>query len=159
VAPIRAWAPAARPPLNGWIPDGWEPGDRVQDISPALPDGYWLDPVRLERKVAKDTLRSRLCAADRKLIGEKDVPGAALAERLFQHCSKDAAFASAKVPLMEGIFRGLLAAEYGGLTADALVETLQPKSSVPITRPLLRKLGVSARTYPFTWVDRELFGR
>ena len=35
--------------LVGWTPPGWEPTDRIQDISPSLPDGYWLDPVKLER--------------------------------------------------------------------------------------------------------------
>src|SRR5207302_2015833 len=43
------WVVPERPVLEGWIPEGWQPTDRIQDISPSLPDGYWLDPVKLER--------------------------------------------------------------------------------------------------------------
>src|SRR5579871_4287717 len=79
------WVIPERPPLEGWIPDGWQPTDRIQDITPSLPDGYWLDPIKLERPAARQLLKSRLCAADRELVGEQDVPGAALAERLYRH--------------------------------------------------------------------------
>src|SRR5690242_10428942 len=62
------WIIPERPPLEGWIPDGWQPTDRIQDITPALPDGYWLDPVRLERASARQLLRARLCTMDRDLV-------------------------------------------------------------------------------------------
>jgi hypothetical protein len=148
------WVIAERPPLVGWIPDGWEPSERVQDISPELPDGYWLDPVKLEKRTAKQLLRSRLCAADQELIGEREVPGAALAERIFQHCSREAAFLSvARLPVLETIFRSVLAAEHGGLTDGALVEMLRERgAAVPVSTTLLR------RPYPIRRVDADLFG-
>ncbi len=157
VAPPR-WVPAERPALVGWIPDGWEPGDRVQDISPSLPDGYWLDPVKMERASAKQLLRSRLCEADRAVVGEKDVPGAAMAERVWQHCSKESGFTSGKLPLVEAIFRAVLASEYGGLPTDSLIEALRERSSgVPLSAGLLRRMADSVRGYPIRWIDRELF--
>ena len=103
----------------------WEPSDRVQDISPVLPDGYWIDPVRLERPSCRQLLKSRLCANDRDLVGEADVPGAALAERIYRHCSQQEGFfppAGARLPLIEAIFRVVLGAEYGGLTDNALTK-------------------------------------
>ena len=157
--PRRPFVQGERPPLVGWIPDGWEPADRIQDITPALPDGYWLDPVRLERHSAKQLLRSRLCAEDQALVGDREVPGLALAERIYQHCSKQEGFSTGRLPLIEAIFRLVLAAEYGGLTVDALVESLKERPGVvPVTRSLLRRLRDSARPYPLRWVDRELFG-
>ena len=157
--PRQPFVQSERPPLAGWIPDGWEPGDRVQDITPALPDGYWLDPVRLERHSARQLLRSRLCAEDQALVGDREVPGLALAERIYQHCSKQDGFSSGRLPLIESIFRLVLAAEYGGLTVDAIVDSLKERAGViPITRALLRRLRDSARPYPLRWVDRELFG-
>src|SRR5215468_7503581 len=63
-AATEQWVVPERPPLDGWIPDGWQPTDRIQDITPSLPDGYWLDPVKLERVPARQLLRSRLCVAD-----------------------------------------------------------------------------------------------
>src|SRR2546423_11364158 len=86
------WVAPERPPLDGWIPDGWQPADRIQDISPSLPDGYWLDPVKLEKSNARQLLRSRLCAADQTVVEQQNVPGAALAERLYRHCSKEDGF-------------------------------------------------------------------
>jgi transcriptional regulator with XRE-family HTH domain len=155
----RPFVPAPRPVLTGWIPEGWAPTERVQDISPALPDGYWLDPVRLEKPAAKQLLRSRLCPADQRLVGDREVPGAALAERLFRHCSRQEGYASGRLPLIEAIFRAVLAAEHAGLTVDGLVESLGERAgAVPITRPLLRRLRDSVRPYPLRWVDRELFG-
>ncbi len=158
VIPPPRWVPAERPALVGWIPDGWGPGDRVQDISPSLPDGYWLDPVKLERSSAKQLLRSRLCPADQKVVGDRDVPGAALAERIWQHCSKESGFTSGKLPLAEAIVRAVLASEYGGLPTDALIDALRERSSgVPLSATLLRRMGDSVRGYPVRWVDRELF--
>ncbi len=157
--PRQPFVQSERPPLAGWIPDGWEPSDRVQDITPALPDGYWLDPVRLERPSAKQLLHSRLCAEDQALVGDREVPGLALAERIYQHCSKLDGFSSGRLPLIEAIFRLVLASEYGGLTVDAIVDSLKERAGVvPVTRALLRRLRDSARPYPLRWVDRELFG-
>jgi transcriptional regulator with XRE-family HTH domain len=154
------WVIPQRPPLEGWIPDGWQPTDRIQDITPALPDGYWLDPIKLEKNNARQLLRSRLCAEDRKLVGEREVPGAALAERLYRHCSKEESFLpSGRLPLAESIFRCVLTADHGGLTDSALVEMLRERSgAVPVSTTLLRRLRDSVRPYPIRRVDAELFG-
>jgi transcriptional regulator with XRE-family HTH domain len=154
------WVTPERPPLEGWIPDGWQPTDRVQDITPSLPDGYWLDPVKLERGTARQLLRSRLCAADRRMVGEREVPGAALAERLYRHCSKEDGFLpSGRLPLAESIFRCVLTADHGGLTDAALVDMLSERSgAVPVSTTLLRRLRDSVRPYPIRRVDPELFG-
>jgi transcriptional regulator with XRE-family HTH domain len=158
----KPWVIEPRPPLTGWIPEGWEPSDRVQDISPVLPDGYWLDPVRLERTSARQLLKARLCAADRELVGERDVPGAALAERIYGHCSQQEGFlppAGARLPLIEAIFRAVLAAEYGGLTDNALIDGLRERAgAVPVTPALLRRMRDSVRPYPIRRVDADLFG-
>ena len=164
-AHVQTWIVAERPALDGWIPDGWtpdgwQPADRVQDITPALPDGYWLDPVKLEKASARNLLRSRLCEADRDLIGDREVPGAVLAERLYQHCSKaDGFFPEGRLPLAESIFRCVLSADHGGLTDSALVEMLPARSAaVPVSTTLLRRLRDSVRLYPIRRVDADLFG-
>jgi hypothetical protein len=158
--PSEQWVVPERPRLDGWIPDGWQPADRIQDISPSLPDGYWLDPVKLEKTNARHLLASRLCAADRSVVGDRDVPGAALAERLFQHCSKEDAFLpNGRLPLAEIIFRCVLAADHGGLTDGALVEMLRERAgAVPVSATLLRRLRDSVRPYPIRRVDADLFG-
>jgi transcriptional regulator with XRE-family HTH domain len=154
------WIIAQRPTLEGWIPEGWEPTDRVQDITPALPDGYWLDPVKLERATARQLLRRRLCEADQGVVGERSVPGAALAERLYRHCSKEDGFLPAgRLPLAESIFRCVLTADHGGLADGALVEMLRERSgAVPVSVTLLRRLRDSVKTYPIRRVDADLFG-
>jgi transcriptional regulator with XRE-family HTH domain len=154
------WVIPERPPLEGWIPEGWQPTDRIQDITPALPDGYWLDPVKLERSAARQLLASRLCSADRHTVAERTVPGAALAERLYRHCSKEDGFLpSGRVPLAEAIFRCVLTADHGGLTDGALVEMLRERSgAVPVSTTLLRRLRDSVRLYPIRRVDADLFG-
>jgi hypothetical protein len=154
------WVIPERPALEGWIPEGWSPTDRIQDITPALPDGYWLDPVKLERMTARNLLRSRLCAADQDVVGERAVPGAALAERLYRHCSKEDGFLpSGRLPLAESIFRFVLTADHGGLTDGALVEMLRERSgAVPVSATLLRRLRDSVRPYPIRRVDADLFG-
>jgi hypothetical protein len=159
-AGVDDWVVPERPPLQGWIPEGWQPADRIQDISPALPDGYWLDPVKLERSKARQLLKSRLCSADRGAVSDRDVPGAALAERLYSHCSKQSGFlASTRLPLAETIFRCVLTADHGGLTDGALVEMLRDRSgAVPVSATLLRRMRDSVRTYPIRRVDAELFG-
>jgi transcriptional regulator with XRE-family HTH domain len=160
--PSKPWVIEERPALSGWVPEGWEPSDRVQDISPVLPDGYWIDPVRLERPSARQLLKSRLCANDHELVGEADVPGAALAERIYRHCSQLDGFfppAGARLPLIEAIFRAVLAAEYGGLTDIALIESLRERAgAVPVTPVLLRRMRDSVRPYPIRRVDADLFG-
>jgi transcriptional regulator with XRE-family HTH domain len=158
--PPPPWVIAERPRLVGWIPEGWEPCDRAPDIRPELDYGYWLDPVKLERTGARQLLRSRLCQADRELIGEREVPGAAMAERIFQHCSHEPTFlATARLPVVETIFRCVLAAEAGGLTDGELVEMLRERSSaVPVSATLLRRLRDSVRPYPIRRVDADLFG-
>ena len=49
-APSEPWVVAERPPLDGWIPDGWQ-SQRIasRTSAPSLPDGYWLDPIKLEK--------------------------------------------------------------------------------------------------------------
>jgi transcriptional regulator with XRE-family HTH domain len=158
--PPEHWIVPERPALDGWIPEGWQPADRIQDISPSLPDGYWLDPVKLEKANARQLLRSRLCAADQLVVEERDVPGAALAERLYRHCSKEEAFLPpGRLPLAETIFRCVVSADHGGLTDGALVEMLRERSgAVPVSATLLRRLRDSVRLYPIRRVDADLFG-
>lgn len=159
--PSKPWVVEQRPALSGWVPEGWEPGERVQDISPLLPDGYWLDPVRLERTSARQLLKSRLCVEDQMLVREADVPGAALAERIYRHCSREEGFLplSTRLPLIEAIFRAVLGAEYGGLSDNALIEALRERSgAVPLTPTLLRRMRDSVRPYPIRRVDPDLFG-
>jgi transcriptional regulator with XRE-family HTH domain len=156
----QPWVVPERPQLVGWIPPGWEPGPRLQDITPALPDGYWLDPVKLEKPSAKELLRLRLCAEDRALIGDREVPGAALAERIYRHCSRAEGFLppAGRLPIVETIFRAVLASEEGGLSDGELVETLRERSgAVPASAALLRRLRDSVRPYPIRRVDAELF--
>ena len=96
------------------------------------------------------------------MVGEADVPGAALAERIYRHCSKEEEFfppTGARLPLIEAIFRAVLAAEYGGLTDNALIEALRERTgAVPVTPVLLRRMRDSVRPYPIRRVDAELFG-
>jgi transcriptional regulator with XRE-family HTH domain len=160
LAATDQWVTPERPPLAGWIPEGWEPTDRIQDITPSLPDGYWLDPIKLERPASRQLLRSRLCVMDRDLVGEQDVPGAALAERLYCHCSHEDGFlTSGRLPLAESIFRCVLTADHGGLTDGALVEMLRDRTgAVPVSATLLRRLRDTVRTYPIRRVDADLFG-
>jgi transcriptional regulator with XRE-family HTH domain len=158
-APPEPWVVPERPPLDGFIPDGWQPHDRIQDISPSLPDGYWLDPVKLEKMTARQLLRSRLCTADLASVDGQDVPGAALAERIYSHCSKSETFAPGRLPLAETIFRCVLSADHGGLTDGALVEMLRERASaVPVSTTLLRRMRDSVRPYPIRRVDADLFG-
>jgi len=158
--PPEQWVVPERPPLDGWIPEGWQPTDRIQDISPSLPDGYWLDPVKLEKPNARQLLKGRLCAADRAIVGERNVPGAALVERLYRHCSREVEFfTSGRLPLAETIFRCVIAADHGGLTDGALVEMLRERiGAVPVSTRLLRRLRDSVRPYPIRRVDADLFG-
>jgi len=158
--PSAPWIVAERPPLDGWIPDGWLPADRIQDISPALPDGYWLDPIKLEKQTARQLLRSRLCDSDRQVVADREVPGAALAERIYTHCSQvDGFMPASRLPLAETIFRCVLTADHGGLTDGALVEMLRERSgAVPVSATLLRRLRDSVRPYPIRRVDADLFG-
>jgi transcriptional regulator with XRE-family HTH domain len=158
--PSEQWIVPERPALDGWIPDGWQVADRVQDISPSLPDGYWLDPVKLERPNARQLLKSRLCDVDRSVVAENDVPGAALAERLYRHCSKEDGFLpNGRLPLAETIFRCVVAADHGGLTDGALVEMMRERTgAVPVSTTLLRRLRDSVRPYPIRRVDADLFG-
>lgn len=155
----ETWVIPERPPLEGWIPEGWQPTDRIQDITPSLPDGYWLDPVKLERNGARQLLKTRLCAEDRQTVGDRDVPGAALAERLYRHCRQEDGFLpSTRLPLAESIFRFVLTADHGGLTDGALVEMLRERSgAVPVSATLLRRLRDSVRPYPIRRVDADLF--
>jgi transcriptional regulator with XRE-family HTH domain len=158
--PPDHWVVPERPPLDGWIPEGWQPADRIQDITPSLPDGYWLDPVKLEKTNARQLLRMRLCAADQSVVEERNVPGAALAERLYRHCSKEDGFLpTGRLPLAETIFRCVVTADHGGLTDGALVEMLRERSgAVPVSATLLRRLRDSVRLYPIRRVDADLFG-
>jgi len=158
--PPEHWVVPERPRLDGFIPEGWQPADRIQDISPSLPDGYWLDPVKLEKSNARQLLRTRLCAADQSVVEARDVPGAALAERLYRHCSKEDGFLpTGRLPLAETIFRCVVTADHGGLTDGALVEMLRERSgAVPVSTTLLRRLRDSVRLYPIRRVDADLFG-
>jgi transcriptional regulator with XRE-family HTH domain len=158
-APPEPWVVPQRPPLDGVIPEGWQPNDRIQDISPSLPDGYWLDPIKLEKATARQLLRTRLCTADRTAVDGQEVPGAALAERIYTHCSRTESFVPGRLPLAETIFRCVLSADHGGLTDGALVEMLRQRSSaVQVSATLLRRMRDSIRPYPIRRVDADLFG-
>jgi hypothetical protein len=158
-SPPEPWVVPERPPLDGVIPDGWQPHDRIQDISPSLPDGYWLDPIKLEKSTARQLLRSRLCDSDRSSVDGQEVPGAALAERIYSHCSKIDGFAPGRLPVAETIFRCVLSADHGGLTDGALVEMLRERpGAVPVSAILLRRMRDSVRPYPIRRVDADLFG-
>lgn len=158
--PRRAeWAHTSRPRMAGFVPDGWEPGDRIQDVSPSLPDGLWLDPVRLEQASARSLLRQRLCVPDQVVIEGQDVAGIVMAERLHRHCAQEPGFSTARIPLLEAMFRAVLRSDRGGLETDELIAALdQHGSMMPITPALLRRVGGAARPYPLRWVERELFG-
>jgi len=158
-APSEPWVVPQRPPLDGFIPDGWQANERIQDISPSLPDGYWLDPIKLEKQAARQLLRSRLCTLDRAAVDGLDVPGAVLAERIHAHCSKREGFVPGRLPVVETIFRCVLSADHGGLTDGALVEMLRERSgAVPVSATLLRRMRDSVRPYPIRRVDADLFG-
>ncbi|MDQ6675499.1 MAG: helix-turn-helix domain-containing protein [Chloroflexota bacterium] len=154
------WVVPERPALDGWIPDGWQVPDRIQDISPSLPDGYWLDPVKLEKPTVRHLLQTRLCEVDQTVVAGNDVPGAALADRLYRHCSKvDGFLPSGRLPLAETIFRCVVAADHGGLTDGALVDMLGERTgAAPVSTTLLRRLRDSVRPYPIRRVDADLFG-
>ena len=124
------WVVPERPPLDGWIPDGWQPADRIQDISPSLPDGYWLDPMKLEKRNA------------RQLAAQSPVRGGPVGGRRARRAGCRAGRAAvsplqqggrlrpqARLPLAETIFRCVVAADHGGLTDGALVEMLRERSS------------------------------
>lgn len=160
-AATEQWVVPERPPLDGWIPDGWQPTDRIQDISPSLPDGYWLDPVKLEKPTARQLLKSRLCAEDRAVIGDQQVPGAAMVERLYRHCGRQDGFlSSTRLPLAETIFRCVITADHGGLTDSALVDMLRERGggAGQVSTTLLSRLRDSVRMYPIRRVDADLFG-
>jgi hypothetical protein len=92
-------------------------------------------------------------------VGDRDVPGAALVERLHTHCSAEAGFlGSGRLPLAEAIFRCVVSADHGGLTDAALVDMLRERTGVPVSTTLLRRLRDSVRPYPIRRVDAELFG-
>lgn len=156
----ESWVVPERPPLDGWIPDGWQPGDRIQDISPALPDGYWLDPIKVEKPAARQLMRSRLCSACQSVIGDRDVPGAALAERLYAHCRKiDGFIPNGRLPLAETLFRLVVGADHGGLTDNALMDALRERGpAMAVSSGLLRRMRDSVRMYPIRRVDADLFG-
>lgn len=159
--PPEPWVIAERPRLVGWIPEGWEPCDRAPDISPELDDGYWLDPVKLEKATPRELLRRRLCDADRALVGDQTVPGAVMAERIYQHCRHEPAFLAmtTRLPLVETLFRLVLTAERGGLTDGELVELLRERvGAMPVSATLLRRLRDSVRPYPIRRADADLFG-
>ncbi len=155
------WVLAERPVLKGFIPEGWEPSDRrVRDINPSLLDGYWLDPVKMEKPRARRLLRDRLCQVDQEIVGDKEVPGIAMVERIFRHCSKGEGFTgNKKTPLAELIVRRVLGAEYGGGLPDSLADSIKAVEKPNVDIGLIRKLGTTvAKHYPFvSWVDRGMF--
>lgn len=154
----KRFTPTVRPAIEGFIPEGWQPSERVQDISVSLPDGYWLDPLRLEKSTARDLLRARLDPADQAAIAHQDVPGIVLVERLHQKYQRDG-LPTARLPLMEIVFRLVVAADHGGLAVDALLALLQDRAEAShVKESLLRRLGDALHPYPLRWVDRELFG-
>ena len=98
--------------------------------------------------------------ATRSWVDGQDVPGAALAERIYSHCSKADGFCAAggcRWPRRSSA--ASLSADHGGLTDGALVEMLRERSgAVPVSATLLRRMRDSVRPYPIRRVDADLFG-
>ena len=115
--------------------------------------------MTLEKSTARQLLRSRLCAEDRSVVGERDVPGAVMAERLYRHCGREDGFlGSVRLPLAETIFRCVVMADHGGLTDEALIDMLRERGAASVSTTLLRRLRDSVRPYPIRRVDADLFG-
>lgn len=156
---LEPWMVPPRPPLEGLIPAGWEPKDRIRDISPSLPDGYWLDPIKIEFPSMRLLLASRLPEDDKAVAAAGNVPGAAIAERLFQTRADDKSFIHPRLPLVEQVFRLTTVAENGGLKDLELLQALRERRGVPISATLLSRMSQSVRPYPIRRVDANLFGR
>ena len=142
-----------------WTPDGWSTSDRLAALADELPEGLWLDPARIDRPASRRMLRDRLCAQDRAAVGERQVGGGALADRIAQHCSQQPGW-QAHVPLAEALFREVLASDQGGLEVTALATAASRRrpGEVP-TVDLVRRLGPSLRgAYPVRWVARSALG-
>jgi transcriptional regulator with XRE-family HTH domain len=142
-----------------WTPDGWSTSDRLAALADELPEGLWLDPARIDRPSSRGTLRDRLCPADRGAVGDRAVSGGALADRIAQHCSRQAGW-HGHFPLAEALFREVLASDQGGLEARALAAAISRRrpGEVP-TVDLVRRLGPSLRgAYPVRWVTRSPVG-
>ncbi len=149
-------------PLDGdlaWTPDGWSTSDRLAALADELPEGLWLDPARIDRPSSRRILRDRLCAADQGAVGERQVGGGALADRIAQHCSHQPGW-HGHFPLAEALFREVLASDQGGLEVSALAAAVSRRrpGEVP-TVDLVRRLGPSLRgAYPVRWVTRAPVG-
>ena len=168
--PVDAGARGRRHPSRGSWPSGrrWtagsptvgSPADRIQDISPSLPDGYWLDPIKLEKRhraaaAAQPAVRRRQAGRRRAGRAGRGAGRADLQPLRPGRCFMPAA----RLPLAETIFRCVLAADHGGLTDGALVEMLRERTgAVPVSATLLRRMRDSVRPYPIRRVDAELFG-
>ena len=119
-----------RPPLDGWIPEGWQPADRIQDISPSLPDGYWLDPIKLERAncppaaqqspVRRGSLGRRRARRARR--GARRATVSALQQGRRASCPPGAC----RSPRRSSA--ACVTADHGGLTDGALVEMLRERN-------------------------------
>lgn len=159
--PLPAWTPEQRPVLVGQIPVGWELNGRVNGIRPDLPEGYWLDPIKLEKQPARALLRSRLCQADQTAERLTEVPGVVLVERIHGHCGRIENFwpANGRVSVLEAIFREVVMADNGGLTDEAIVTLLKNRPVAPVDKTLLRRLRDTTGFYPMTRVDAELLSR
>ncbi len=145
------------PTVERWVPEGWEPNRALPAWDEELPEGLWLDATRLDRPNARRMLQNRLCAADHALVRDRRVDGFALAERLFQHCARQAEW-SRPVPVAETLFRAVLGASDAGLALDGLVKALDGRSAVDIAvrQTLVRRLGPALRrAYPVHWAERR----
>lgn len=157
VWPHRASAIGSNvPAADQWVPEGWGPGRALPTWGQEVPEGLWLDARRLDRPDARQLLRGRLCADDRGLVSTRDVNGFALAERLLQHCARQAEW-TRRLPVAETLFRAVVGSSDGGLTVDRLVLVLTGRISSDITQgpTLIRRLGPSLRrAYPVHWAER-----
>jgi transcriptional regulator with XRE-family HTH domain len=139
-----------------WVLDAWSASDRLTASEDELFEGLWLDPSRLDRPAARNVLRDRLCPADRRTLGDRQVSGAALADRILEHCSHQPDWNN-PVPIAEGLFRGVLASELGGLgvaeLSDAAAQRVPP--GLAVTPALIQRLAPSLhRVYPVRWIPR-----
>ena len=154
------WVVPERPPSKAGYPMAGSRPIASRTSARRCPTATGSIPSSSKRTNARQLLKSRLCTDDRGVVGERDVPGAALAERLYRHCSHENGFlTSGRLPLAESIFRCVLTADHGGLTDGALVEMLRDRSgAVPVSTTLLRRLRDTVRSYPIRRVDADLFG-
>jgi hypothetical protein len=139
-----------------WDFEAWLANDRLTASDDELFEGLWLDPARIERSAGRQVLRDRLCPVDRLKLGDRQLAGGALADRILEHCVHQPDWNS-PVPVAEVLFRAVLASDLGGLRvselADAAARHVPPGLSA--TPSLILRLAPSLHSvYPVRWIPR-----